>query len=298
MKVEWIRAIAAVVLTVVGTTAFGFGPIPGESVEALGKETGKSHPAGLVFVCGKYVPPPYVVERRGTGLFINSHQVTGQVVEWTEFLKTQPNVKVVREEPVEPAATQTVAKVEEKKPEVPDVSEAVSSLDSLFDDEDEKSVAASAEKKPAAVKKEVRPAAKPKPRPAAKVTYELKDGFVVNDASKALLKRIDSARAELDRVLRGGGFVCLGERYQRVTGDKRTLLVMLQTLPEAMQQATNQRDFNQRLQAAKLVFLTGALSEDIFRNRVDFRKLKVRRSRLQMKQKWDKVVEEASDPLF
>ena len=66
-----------------------FEAIPFEAAKALGVTRGKPFTAGVVFVNGKYVDPPYVVERWGTGIRINSMPVTGQVVDWDDFLKTQ-----------------------------------------------------------------------------------------------------------------------------------------------------------------------------------------------------------------
>ena len=77
-------------------SSFGFQPLPKESA-ALGVTKGKPISSGFVFVNGKHLKPPYVVERWGTGIRINRTQVTGPLVSWEEFLKTQPEDNLVRE---------------------------------------------------------------------------------------------------------------------------------------------------------------------------------------------------------
>ena len=71
---------AVAVMTAMG--AFAFQPIPKESAKALKVTRARPFSAGAVFINGKYVEPPYVVERWGTGIRINKIPVTGQIVDW------------------------------------------------------------------------------------------------------------------------------------------------------------------------------------------------------------------------
>ena len=118
---------AAAVMAATG--AFAFQPIPKEGAKALGVTRGKPFSAGVVFINGKYIEPPYVVERWGTGIRINKEPVTGQVIDWNEFLKTQEGVKVEKRTETVPAAPV----VQQAAPAVEDVDS--SSLDDLFDDD-------------------------------------------------------------------------------------------------------------------------------------------------------------------
>ena len=77
--------------------------IPKASGKALGVTKGRQFDAGLVFINGKFIEPPYVVERRGVGICINGIPAVAQVVEWAEFLKTQQGVKVIKTETPAPA---------------------------------------------------------------------------------------------------------------------------------------------------------------------------------------------------
>ena len=279
-------------LSLATTTAFAFPPIPKESAKALGVTRGKPFSSGMVFINGKYVEPPYVVERWGTGIRINSIPVTGQVIDWTEFLKTQPGVKVEKSEvEVAPAKVQVPAPAAVPVPKpVEDVD--ASSLDDLFDDDPKPA-------KPAKTTPKAVAAAPAQPRPArSTVTYVLSGKFSHNDDSKALLGRINANRTEIDRTLRSGGFICFGDSYSQVQGDKRTFMELLEVLPELQQRSPDVQAFCVRVREAKLVYLNEVLRWDLFRNRTDYRKLRERREKLKADQKWDQILEEVSDPLF
>ena len=267
------------------TGAFAFQPIPKESAKALGVTRGKPFSAGMVFINGKYIEPPYVVERWGTGIRINKEPVTGQVVDWNEFLKTQEGVKVEKKTEAAPSAP-----VVQKTAPAVEVADS-SSLDDLFDDDP----------KPTKRKKASLTRSSSETRPPVSrttVSYTLDGEFKGNDASKALVGRINETRTEIDRILRSGGFVCFGDRYSRVTGDKRTLMAMLAKLPELEQRSESLDDFCAGVRSAGLVYLNEVLCEDLFRNRIDYRQLKERRERIKSDQKWSQILEDVSDPVF
>ena len=268
-------------------SAGAFQPIPKESAKALGVTRGKKFSTGVVFINGKYIEPPYVVERWGTGIRINSIPVSGQVIDWTEFLKTQPGVKVEKSEIAVPPTKVSEPVAAPAPAPVEDVD--ASSLDDLFDDDP----------KPAKAKPKAVVAAPLMPKPAKPaVTYVLSEKFKHNDDSTALLKRINANRTEIDRTLRSGGFICFGDSYSQVQGDRRTLMELLDVLPELQQRSPDVQSFCVRIREAKLVYLNEVLRWDLFRNRTDYRKLMERREKLKSDRKWDQIIEEASDPLF
>ena len=274
--------------------AFAFQPIPKESAKALRVTRGRPFSAGAVFVNGKYIEPPYVVERWGTGLRINSIPVTGQVVDWNEFLKTQDGAKMVKKESVQPREPAPVAQPVQVATPVEAPAADASSLDDLFDDDPKpvKSVS-----KSVATPVASRPIAVPTV-PRTVTTYALSGEFKPNDSSKVLLDRINSARTEIDRILRSGGFVCFGDSYSRVSGDKRALMAILERLPELEQNSADVDAFRAGARSAGLVYLNEVLCEDLFRNRIDYRKLKERRERIKSDQKWSQILDDASDPVF
>ena len=279
------KLVAVLFLSLAAATSFAFQPIPKEGAKALGVTRGKPFSAGMVFVNGKYIEPPYVVERWGTGIRINKEPVTGQVIDWNEFLKTQEGVKVEKKTEAVPSAP--VVQKATAEVEVADSS----SLDDLFDDDP----------KPTKRKKAPLTRSSSETRPPVSrttVSYALDGEFKPNDASKALVGRINETRTEIDRILRSGGFVCFGDRYSRVTGDKRTLMAMLEKLPELEQRSESLDDFCAGVRSAGLVYLNEVLCEDLFRNRIDYRRLKERRERIKSDQKWSQILEEASDPVF
>ena len=271
------------------TGAFAFQPIPKEGAKALGVTRGKPFSAGAVFINGKYIEPPYVVERWGTGIRINSIPVTGQVVDWNEFLKTQDGVKMVKKE-ISPAQESAPA-AQPVQSATPAPAVDVSSLDDLFADNQKpaksasRSAATSAASRPSAVSA----------TPKSVTTYTLSGAFRPNDSSKALVGRINSARTEIDRILRSGGFICFGTHYPRVSGDKRTLMAMFDVLPELMQSSESIEAFCSGVHSANLVYFNDALCQELFKNRIDYRKLKERREKFKSDQKWKQILGDSAD---
>ena len=297
-----VKSLVFLLALAAASEALAFRPVPRDSAKALGVTRGKAFSSGVVFVNGKYLAPPYVIERWGTGIRINNVPVSGQIVDWNEFLKTQSGVRAV---PVESAAEEAKPAAEAKpadetKP-APSKAEPVKvsaqSLDDLFDEDPEPEK----ENKPETAKAETpasAPASAEAPKRATRMTYVLTGDFIPNDASKDLLGRINASRTRIDRLLRSGGFACFGDGYSAVMGDSRSLLKMLEALPSLMQDSDGEEAFCAGVRRAGLVFLDDALCKDLYRNRQDGPKLKRRCERLQMNQKWDKVMERASDPLF
>ena len=278
------KGIVFVVVAMMATAVMAFQPIPKASARALGVTRGKSFSKGLVFINGKYLPPPYVVERWGTGIRINSTPVTGQIVDWNEFLKTQPGVKTVTTEPESVAVSESAepeaeAEATSETQTVESAAADVNSLDDLFeDDSDENDV----KKKPAVARSTPKPKVvhKPAPKPRATVSYVLEGDFVPNEETKALVKRINQTRTDVDRTLRSGGFLCFGDKYPNLSGDSRLLKKLLSKLPELQQQATDEADFVSSAYAANIVYLNETLLRELYKNRIDYLQLKRLRAKL------------------
>jgi len=278
-------AMAAVVL--VAFAAAGMPEIPRASAKALGVTRGKPFSSGVVFVEGKYMPPPYVVERWGNGIRINSKPVTGPIVPWSDFLKTQEGVKVTKSETEQTAAPAQV----QSAPAAPAADLDDTSLDDLFDDDPKPKA-----KKPSASAAS-RPAAAP-PKPRVSVTYSLDGEFKPNAATKALVSRINAVRTEIDRILRNGGFICFGESYSRVTGDSRSALTLLERLPAIQRSATDLNAFRSAVRSAGLVYLNEVLCEELFRNRIDYRKLQEQHEKMRREAELNNMIKEISKPLL
>ena len=258
---------AAVILLATGAVVFSAGAfpsVPRASADALGVTKGKPFDGGVVFVNGKYLPPPYVVERWGTGLRINGTKVSGQVVDWIEFLKTQSGVRVSRSAPVSSSLPEPV----QLAPEPGSAEDGL--IDDLFDDDGNQSKLALKKERRSVVRKPTARSVEPV------TTYSLDGDFVPNEASKALLLRVNTIRSEIDRLLRMGGFACFGDRYHRVSGDARTAERLLEILPSLMQRSASEQAFKAAVREAKLDFLTESLCEDLYRNRIDYRELRNR----------------------
>ena len=246
--------------------------IPKESAKALGVTRGRPFSSGVVFVEGKYIAPPYIVERWGNGIRINSIPVTGQIIPWSDFLKTQGGVKVTK--------TEVQAAPKKQSYEMDDFS-----LDDLFDDDPKPKKKRKAQRKPAA-------------SPSYSTSYSLEGEFEPNDASKRLVTRINDVRTEIDRTLRMGGFICFGDSYSRISGDSSSALTLLEKLPGLLRSSRDLAEFRSAVRAAGLVYLHDILSEEIFRNRVDYPKLQERYDKLKGEAEIQRMIEEAATPLL
>lgn len=361
------------VVLLAAVTAQAFSAIPRESAAALGvTKNRKPFTEGLVFVNGKFVPPPYVVERWGTGIRINKIPVTGQIVPWSEFLKTQKDVVVetTATPPAEAGESPSADAKPSAAPEAPSASEPgdppaaepppaesqsgddSASLDDLFSaaepsapatvvfverelaapgdfgtvteidghpvsrldsrgsepsdgegDEPEGGEGADAASEPETPAdepppppKEETPKPKAKPRkapPKPRTRMVLKGAFVKNEATKAMVAKINAQRTEIDRTLRGGGFICFGDRYARISGDRAAMARLLSALPEIERKSETLDQFCNSVRAASLIYLHQLVCEDLFANRIDYRALQEYRTKLRKDREWKKMMDGA-----
>lgn len=256
-------------------TALCFEAIPKASAKNLGATGGKEIKTGIVFVNGKYIPGPYKVERWGTGIRINGQFVTGQIVAWNDFVKTQPGA-----EKIETTVGGGAAADEDEGGEAMDDGDSLDDLwgddddmglDDLFDDEP-KPAKKAATKKPAKKK-----AAK---KPTKKVTYKLKGEFVHNDQSKALLNKVNTTRSEIDRQLRLGGMICFGDRYSRVMMDKGPAMKLLDKLPELQQSSSSAEELTAGIRQLRMDFISRDLCREFYQNRVNYHELQQLRKKI------------------
>lgn len=253
-----------------------FTPAPSEAVKALKITKGKPFSKGAVFVDGRFIEPPYVVERYGNVIRINKIQVTNPIYDWSEFLRTQSDVKVTRTESA-PVADPKPAPPPPPPPPVVENDEEVDLLDELFGD------APAKPKKPVRKPTPVRAAA---PRPAAPkvtTTLSLSGAFEMNAKSTMMVNKINAQRTEIDASLRRGCFICFGSTYSRVLGDKGAMQKVLQKLPEIMKQHSDFAPFAAAVRKEGFVYFPSNLVRQLFDHRVDYLKLQKR---------WKQVFEE------
>lgn len=282
MDVKMIGRVLCAVVLLAGCAASAAIEIPKASGKALGVTRGKPFSKGLVFVDGKYIMPPYTVERWGVGIRINGTPVVAQVIDWTEFLKTQDGVKVTKTENAPAAVSEPEPEPELDVEEEEDDSDT--SLDDLFDDDPKP-------KKPAkkTTKKKARKPRPPKPTTTISVSF---DGeFAANDASDALLKKINKTRTDINAILLSDGFICFGQNYARVSGDARIATQILNKLPDIEKTAQSEADLIAGVNSAGLVYLTESICRDLYRNRVDYLKLQARREKQKNEEALKKLLE-------
>ena len=261
--------------------AFGaeaaFTPAPKEAVKALKITKGKPFSSGVVFINGKFIEPPYVVERYGNVLRINKIQITNAIYEWSEILKTQSGAVVSNTEvapapaaePAEPAAPAEPAS-EAEDDEWDDL------FADLFDD---------APAKPAKTKRthasHHAPAAKSAPK--VRTTVTLEGDFEMNAKCTIMVNKMNSMRTEIDASLRRGCFFCFGSTYSRVSGDRAAANKILQDVPGIMKDNSEYGPFADCIRRAGFVYFPPNLVKEMFANRVDY---------LAMQKRWKKVFEE------
>lgn len=272
----------AMALVFASSAAFGMQEIPKASAKALGVTRGKPFSSGVVFIEGKYLPPPYVVERWGNGIRINSKTAVGPVVPWSDFIKTQDKAKLTKTETVTAAPPPAAASP------APSSDDDDTSLDDLFDDEPKPKKA-----KKKAVAQPAAPAA-----PKTTVSYSLVGSFEPNATTRSYVARINAVRTEIDRMLRSGGFICFGESYSRVNGDARSALSLMEKLPVIMRSSETLGDFRAAVRAAGLVYLNEILCEELFRNKVDYPRLIDRYERMKRDSDTKTMLEQISQPLL
>lgn len=261
-----------------------FGTVPKQALVELKATVGKPFSSGLVFIDGKFIPPPYKVERFGTAFRINGNQVTRQVIPWDEFLKTQPGVRIEQVEiaPSAPAESEAPEPAAEETAEpAADDSDISDDFDDLFDDNP----------KPKKKKASARAAKKPAPQPSAPTvaTKVVFDGtFRPNTKTKAMVARLNKIRTDMEVLLRKGGTCFFGTRYSTVTADRAPTDMFLQAVPQAMRENSDYEDFASAVRAKGIVFLPESVLRDLFRNRLDYIKLQERARAVKEERAWEK----------
>jgi len=280
---------------------------PDEVVRALKITRGQSFEDGYVFINGKYLPPPYRVERYGNIIRINDIQVTPQIVPWAEIAKTQKGFAVRRigPEPEEAPQAAEEAAEEEKEAESANAAEEQQpqpqpkphprrdrlSLEELFG---EKPIEPKNETapKPAARPQQEKPRATPKKTQRSVtevVTFEGK--FIPDDTTAAHLAKMDGIRTNIDSKLRAGGYIFFGSRYPLTSGNASTAKYMVGKLPEIMRRNTSHDAFINDMHRAGLSFLSQKIMDDLFRNRFDFLNLLERAKKQSGRDKWREILD-------
>ena len=257
-----------------------FEAVPKQALVERKATVGRPFSSGLVFLDGKFIPPPYKVERYGTALRINGQQVSGQIIPWDEFLKTQAGVRVER---VEAPASEAPAAAEEEASAESSYSDDLSDdFDDLFDDN------------PKPKKKTSRPAARrpaAPPPPAARVIF---DGeFKPNTKTKAMVARLNKHRTDLEVMLRKGGAYFFGRRYSAVRADRAPADMFIEVIPQVMKDCSTFEAFSSVARAKGITYLSEAVLRDLFRNRLDYIKLQERAKAVRDERKWEAMLNKA-----
>jgi hypothetical protein len=268
-----------------------FQPVPKQALTELKATVGKPFSKGLVFINGRFIQPPYKVERYGTAMRINGQQVTGQVIPWSEFLKTQDGVKIEKTAPAEAPAsdseeTSQDASEETDGSEQSSDSESYDSLDDLFSD-------SPAPKKTVGQKKPSRRPAAAAPAPEPAVTVTLDGEFKSNEKVRLMVAKLNKYRANIEVTLRKGGYIFFGSRYSSVIGDRGTIDLLVTELPAAMKKSAEYSAFASAARSGRLGFLPEEVLRDLFRNRIDYLRLEAWAKKMEEERQWNALMENA-----
>lgn len=257
-----------------------FEAVPKQALVELKATIGKPFSAGLVFIDGKFIEPPYKVERYGTAFRVNGHQVTNQVVPWDEFLKTQAGVRVDK---VEIPASDDAAPAAVEPGEEESSGDFEDDFDDLFDDTP----------KPKK-KKAARPARRTAPSaPKTKSTVVFEGDFRHNARTKKMLARLNKMRTNLEIALRNGGACFFGTRYSTVRADPAPADMFLDAIPAVMKNSSSFEEFSSDARAKGISFLSEDIMRDLYRNKLDYIKLKERAKAVKEERKWANMLRSA-----
>ena len=240
-----------------------FEKVPAPAVTALRIAKGKMIPTGLVFVNGKLLPGPYIVSRHGTAIKVNREQVTGQIVPWSQFVVGGTPRPAPRPPAAAPAAP-------------PPPPPPASSVDDLFED---------APAKPAATGRPAAPALVAAPPPPA-------GDYADTPRTRALLKRINEFRTDVDRTLRGNGVYFFSVRHTPIRVEARQAETLLAILPNALRDANDARQL-QGVLRSRGITLPPEVCADLMTDRALFMKIRDRVREIKEEQSFRKMLEKA-----
>ena len=254
-----------------------FVPPPKEAVKALKITKGRPFSCGVVFVDGKFIEPPYVVERYGNVLRINKIQISNAIVDWSDFFKTQDNLVVTKLETSAPASVDDGSAHAPASNALLDSADDDDPLSDLFDDTPAKhqdgrqnQVSHHTSTPKATARK-------------TKTKISLNGEFKKNAKSSMYVNKINALRAEIDASLRRGCFFCFGSSYSRVSGDREAAHKILREIPKLMKDNSEFSSFAAAVRKSGFVYFPPKLVHEMFANRLDY---------LSLQKRWKAVLEE------
>ena len=269
------RKFFALALTIVAIGALSgavppptFEVVPEPALAALRIAKGKVISTGLVFVNGKLLKGPYVVSRYGTAIRVNRDQVTGQIVPWIQFTTAAGTKPPPPPKPVQAAPA-------------PAPAPAASSVDDLFDDEPQPA------RPPAAA-----PAPASTPPPAVPA-----GDYADTPRSKALLKRINDYRTDIDRTLRNNGVYFFSTRHSPIRVDSRMAKDLMAVLPDALRDANDARQLYDILRRKGVTYIPAAACVDLVRDRALYMKVRDRLREIKEEQSFRKMLDSSGTGL-
>ena len=234
-----------------------FEKVPPQALASLRIAKGKMISTGMVFVNGKLLSGPYTVSRYGTAIKVNREQVTGQVVPWVQFTTAGLARPVPAAAATTPAATAPAT---------------TAPADDLFGDGTP----------PATPKKPVADAPASPSAPASE--------YVDNARTRALLKRINEYRTDIDRTLRSNGIFFFGVGYAPVRVEARFAKNFISVLQDALRNANDVRQLQGILRSRGITYLSQEVCADLMKDRTLFVKIRNRVREMREEQEFRKML--------
>lgn len=240
------------------------------AIRELGVIEGGAITNGFVFIDGKYIDPPYIVSRRGTGICINGHLVE-QPCPWPIPEKSIPVVPLTEDPKMPESITRNTSQYDKEL--IKYLGDKKAYYRSKYGEQQMvKLMVKVYEELPCVLKAKAG-------QDENYVTVTWADGNTMNHrlilpkrkstewTRDSILKRLEKYRANYEDHLNKGGYYFLGAAHGRMTGTIVGAKIILPVLLPALKTSKDAKEVHQRMQEAGLVFMDERACEAFFTHR-------------------------------
>ena len=109
--------------------------------------------------------------------------------------------------------------------------------------------------------------------------------------SKALLKRINDYRTDIDRTLRNNGVFFFSARHSPIRVESRMAKDLMAVLPDALRDANDARQLYEILRRKGITYISAAACADLVRDRALYMKVRDRLREIKEEQSFRKMLD-------
>lgn len=236
--------------------------VTNQAISEWGDTVGVPQLTGMVFIEGRYLPPPYTVTRRGNAILINRIQV---VYAFFDVDQTMPkNLPEAGGTPAITLGDNDVAETQSIKPPSVITPEAqatkrVTSIADLFSDD-----------KPQEALAPISPSMGASQEAPSVPEQQPMTPSQIREMKSESLARLEHLRSRYEMGLSQGEVFFFSQRHNHVNGTQGTARQLIGVLPEALRYAQSPLDLQTRLQQGGIYFLDLTICAAIFENRNTF----------------------------